>query len=596
MSFKHNLAQLASEILTPLVPGGVRPENVLINLTDAHFTGHYTLVLFPFIKSTGKNPQELGQWLGTELQQRVDYIQGFELVKGFLNLEIKAGAWKESMSLLAKKIQEKPEEKGAIVIEFPSPNTNKPLHLGHLRNIFLGTSLSRILEENGFRVIPVCLYNDRGTNISKSMLMYMEAKQKLTPENSGIKPDKLVGDYYVSYNDALKKEIAKIQTEQNISSAEEAKKLSELEKKVAELTVQWENENPEVRDLWKMMNGWFYAGVEKTYEKLDVKFEKTYYESDVYNLGKETVAEGLEKGIFYKKEDGSVAIDLTDVGLDEKVVLRSNGTSVYITQDMALAYQKQKEFTFEKSIYVVGNEQDYHFKVLIEILKRLGLKASDNLYHLSYGMVELPTGKMKTREGTVVEADELLEEVIEVAREKANEQGKLSEVTDAEKEKVYREIGIGGLRYFILKVDPKKRIIFIPEESIDFNGNTASFIQYMYARTRSILRNAKTMGWNENAANPYDSYIPTVQETQLLRNIAEYPEVIRQAGEEYSPALIANYVYQLAAGYSSYYHDHKILKEADEATRNFRISLTALTGDIIRKSLYLLGIECPERM
>ncbi len=467
-------------------------KDILINTTPADFTGDYTIVLFPFIKKLRMKPDELAEAISTDLKSKLRAYQNHNLVKGFLNIELTPAFWSNSLGEVLNNdhfgFSKKGSKNKGIMVEYPSPNTNKPLHLGHLRNIFLGSSLANIMEANGYTVYRTCLYNDRGTNISKSMWAYQHASTKHTPENSGIKGDHIVGDYYVRFSDLYKAEIKEL-VETGLTE-EQAKKQSKLEKEIAELTVQWELKLPEVVELWKTMNSWFYAGVRKTYERLDLHFDKEYYESEVYNRGRETVEEGLKKGIFYQKEDSSVWIDLTDAGLDQKLVLRSNGTTVYITQDIALVYQKQKDFNFQRSVYVVGNEQEYHFKVLFEILKRLGLKGSEHLHHLSYGMVELPTGKMKSREGTVVDADDILDEVVNIAKEKANEQGKLAEVSADEKEKIYESIGVGALRYFLLKVDPVKKMIYNPAESIDFNGNTAPFIQYIYARTQSLKRNA----------------------------------------------------------------------------------------------------------
>lgn len=601
MNLQLELAQHCASILNQLsnTAEKIESKDILINLTPPEYPGDYTLVLFPFVKKLGMNPQQLGEAVGHALLASDARIENFNIVKGFLNLELKKSYWNQLLSEISNNesfgISNHDEKSENVIIEYPSPNTNKPLHLGHLRNIFLGFSLSRILEANGHKVYQVCLYNDRGTNISKSMLAYLRSKKKLTPESSGIKGDKLVGDYYVAYNELSKKAIQEL-IAQGLSE-EEAKKQNPLEKEISDLTVRWESGDEEVVALWKTMNGWFYEGVEQTYKMLDLKFDKFYYESDVYNLGRQTVKEGLEKGVFFQKPDGSVWIDLTDVGLDEKLVLRSNGTTVYITQDIALAYQKQKDFEFDRSIYVVGNEQDYHFKVLFEILRRLGMKASDKLYHLSYGMVELPTGKMKSREGTVVDADDLIEDVIKIAKETANEQGKLSEVDESKKEEIYKQIGIGALRYFILKVDPKKKMIFNPQESIDFNGNTGPFIQYIYARTQSLLRNAAQMGLAVDVNQErYNNYTPNQKEAQLIRWIAQFPMVVNEAGTMYSPALVANYVYELACLFSNFYHDYKVLKEENVDARQFRLLLTAQTGRTIQKALYLLGIEAPERM
>lgn len=588
--------------------------DILINTTPGDFTGDYTIVLFPFIKKLGLKPDELAEGIATDIQSKLSAYQDHNLVKGFLNIELSPAFWSEALNNILNNekfgiLKAGDIDKG-ILIEYPSPNTNKPLHLGHLRNIFLGSSLSNIMEANGYNVFRTCLYNDRGTNISKSMWAYQHSSTKNTPENSGIKGDHLVGDYYVQYNAQLNIELEQITNDKKLEDLfpiedkdrkekikAEAKKFSKLEKEIGELTVQWELKIPEVRELWKTMNSWFYTGVKDTFKRLEVKFDKEYYESDVYNLGRETVQEGLSKGVFYQKEDTSVWIDLTDSGLDHKLVLRSNGTTVYITQDIALVYEKLKDFNFQRSVYVVGNEQDYHFKVLFEILKRLGLKGSEHLYHLSYGMVELPTGKMKSREGTVVDADDILDEVISIAKEKANEQGKLAEVSDSDKQKIYEDIGIGALRYFLLKVDPVKKMIYNPEESIDFNGNTAPFIQYIYARTQSLKRNAEAQSIKlftfEEASN---SYVPNNSEMKLTRTLLGFPEVIWEAGANYSPALIANYVYQVASEFSTFYHDYKVLKEENEAARSYRFHLSQKVGATIREALKLLCIETPERM
>lgn len=574
-------------------------KDVLVNLTPGDFTGDYTIVLFPFIKKLGIKPDELAEGIAIYLQKQLPAYKAHNLVKGFLNIELTSNYWAENFKsiLVNQTFGQQPlgsRNKG-IMIEYPSPNTNKPLHLGHLRNIFLGASLSNILKANGYTVYQTCLYNDRGTNISKSMWAYLKDPNKKDPSSSRIKGDHLVGDYYVEFSNAYKKEIAEL-TATGLTE-EEAKKRSQLDKEIAELTVQWELKIPEVRDLWKKMNGWFYEGVQKTFDRLHLKFDKEYFESEVYDKGRETVTEGLNKGIFYQKEDTSVWIDLTDINLDQKLVLRANGTTVYMTQDIALVYQKQKDFDFERSVYVVGNEQDYHFKVLFEILKRLGLKGTEHLHHLSYGMVELPTGKMKSREGTVVDADDILEEVISIAKEKANEQGKLSEVSDSEKENIYEAIGIGALRYFLLKVDPVKKMIYNPAESIDFNGNTAPFIQYIHARTQSLKRNALAQSIDIlSYEKAIEKYSPNAVETKLIRTINEFPIVIEEAGNNYSPALIANYVYQIASEFSTFYHDYKVLKEEDVSARSFRYHLSQKTGQIISDSLGLLGISAPDRM
>ncbi|MCZ2443523.1 MAG: arginine--tRNA ligase [Flavobacteriales bacterium] len=600
MNVFTELAQRVALYLSSLKPEvTIQPLEVQIKLTPAEFEGDYTVVVFPFAKKLGLLPDQVASDLGQALCQNWEMLGGFNVVKGFLNFSFTKVYWKAKLSEITASphwgVKEVGSKAATVMIEYPSPNTNKPLHLGHLRNIFLGYSLSRIFEANGNRVIQVCLYNDRGTNISKSMLAYLKSENKKTPASSGIKGDKLVGDYYVQYN-----EMSKLAQEKLVAQGltpEQAKQENPLDKEIAEMTVKWEAGDEAVRLLWKMMNDWFYQGVAETYNLLGLSYDKLYFESDVYNLGRETVKDGLEKGVFYQKEDGSVWIDLTDVGLDQKLVLRSNGTTVYITQDIALAYQKQKDFDFQHSIYVVGNEQDYHFKVLFEILKRLGMNCADHVYHLSYGMVELPSGKMKSREGTVVDADDLIEEVFSIAQQMANEQGKLSELASTQREQIYRQIGMGALRYFILKVDPKKKMIFNPQESIDFNGNTGPFIQYTHARICSILRQAESVGLYPDAEkNNWQDYKPVKAEISLIRKLDYFPMIVAEAAAQYSPALMANYLYEIASDYSSYYHDYSILKEPSAAGRLFRLALSASARKVIAQALYLIGIEAPERM
>jgi arginyl-tRNA synthetase len=473
-------------------------------------------------------------------------------------------------------------------LEYPSPNTNKPLHLGHLRNVFLGHSVSRILEASGKRVIPVCLFNDRGIHICKSMVAKNLFLPDATPESTGMKPDKFVGDCYVRFSEAYKTQVNELVA--GGMSKELAEKEAPLQKAVEEMLIKWEENDPDVRALWAEMNGWCYAGMQTTFDRLGIHFQKKYYESDIYNIGKETVQEGLEKGVFFTRPDGSVWVNLTDAGLDEKVVLRANGTSIYITQDMAIAYQKQRDFSFDQSIYVVGNEQDYHFKVLFEILRRLGMKAADRLYHLSYGMVELPTGKMKSREGTVVDADDLLDEMTEIARQKAEDAGKSADFTSAEKAKLYAEIGYGALRYFILKVDPKKRMIFNPEESIDMQGNTGPFIQYTHARCKSVLRRADAVGTH------FGDYIPQEKEWKIIRRMAQLSEVVSVSAAKLDPSGVAAFAYELAKEFNQFYQDISILNEPDAHAKAFRIQLTEITANALKRALYLLGMEAPERM
>lgn len=570
----------------------IAEQDILLNPIPADFDGDVSVVLFPFVKISAKRPDELGQILGLHLQEHIAFIQKFEVVKGFLNLTFHAQYWKESLLEIrnageAFGIKSAASDAESVLIEYPSPNTNKPLHLGHLRNIFLGQSVSRLWEAQGKKVIPVCLYNDRGTNISKSMVAWQRFANGATPASTSTKGDHFVGDYYVKFSEAYKYEV-QLGMDRGLSE-EEAKKQSLLQQEVERLTLAWEAGDPEVRELWRTMNNWVYEGFKESFDRLGIRFEKSYYESDVYHLGKETVEEGLKKGIFYKHEDGSVRIDLQDVGLDEKVLLRSNGTSIYITQDIAVAYEKQKDFQYDSSVYVVGNEQDYHFKVLFEILKRLEMKASDKLYHLSYGMVELPSGKMKSREGTVVDADVLLDEMENEARKTAEEQGKLENLSEAEKEELYKMVGNAALRYFILRVDPKKRMIFNPAESIDFQGQTGPFIQYTHARIRSILRQGNNSE-NGDWANPEG------KEISVISTLQRYPSAVEHAAEKMDPSHLASYVFELAKEFNQFYHECPVLKEENNSKKNLRLEICRATADVLKKGMYLLGCAVPERM
>jgi arginyl-tRNA synthetase len=572
--------------------------DIAFQKTRKEFEGEITLVTFPLIKISGKSPEITGTEIGAYLKQNTDLIKEFNVVKGFLNFSMSDKIWLAYFTdILAKDTYalELPGTSGStVMIEYPSPNTNKPLHLGHLRNIFLGASLAEILKARGHKVIHACLYNDRGTNISKSMLAWQLFGKGATPQSTGKKGDKLVGDFYVEYANAYKKEITELK--QKGLTEEEAEKQSDLAKQVNDLTVAWENNDPEVRNLWKTMNGWVYNGLEATYNALGIKADKNYYESDVYNLGKQTVLEGLEKNIFYQKEDSSVWIDLTNDGLDHKLVLRSNGTSVYITQDIATANEKERDFRIDKSIYVVGNEQDYHFKVLFLILKKLGRKYADNLYHLSYGMVELPTGKMKSREGTVVDADDLIEGMIETARETTTELGKTEGLTASEANNLFKILGLGALRYFILKVDPKKKMLFDPTESIDFNGHTGPFIQYTHARIQSVLRKSNlTSEAIKKTEIPVD-YKLHQKEIELIYLLSEFKTIIKEAEITYSPALVANYVYEIAKNYNQFYHELSVLNADTEAQKLIRIQLSYKCALVIKQAMQLLCVEVPDRM
>jgi arginyl-tRNA synthetase len=569
------------------------PENLVqIQKTRKEFEGDYTVVIFPFLKWSRKSPEQTAKDLGDILLKRLDIIDSVNVIKGFLNIKLKPSFW---LGKLPEYIADKnfgffaPTNR-RFMVEYSSPNTNKPLHLGHIRNILLGWSVSNILEACGHEVVKVNLVNDRGIHICKSMLAWLNFGEGETPELSGKKGDHLVGDYYVRFDKEYKSQIKEL-VSKGMEQAE-AENTAPVFVEAREMLRKWEAKDPETIALWKKMNAWVYAGFDETYAKLGVSFDKTYYESNTWVLGKKIVEEGLSKGIFFKKDDGSVWIDLTGDGLDQKLLLRSDGTSVYITQDLGTAEQRFDEYRFDKLLYVVGNEQNYHFQVLKLILLKLGYKWSDDIYHLSYGMVELPEGKMKSREGTVVDADDLIEEMIRTAREVSEELGKLEEMTGEEANNIVNMIGLGALKYFILKVDPKKTMLFNPKESIDFNGNTASFIQYTHARIKSVLRKNEGLSF----ADEVNDATPDSKEIELIKLIETFPETVKLAGENFSPALIANYVYDLAKEYNQFYHDYPILKEANTANRNMRLALSYQIAEILKKSMYLLGINVPDKM
>ncbi|MDR2382284.1 MAG: arginine--tRNA ligase [Prevotellaceae bacterium] len=569
------------------------PENLVqIQKTRKEFEGDYTVVIFPFLKWSGKPPEQTAKDLGNSLLKRWDIIDSVNVIKGFLNIKLKPSFW---LGKLLEYVADKnfgffaPTNK-RFMVEYSSPNTNKPLHLGHIRNILLGWSVSNILEACGHEVVKVNLVNDRGIHICKSMLAWLNFGNGQTPELAGKKGDHLVGDYYVRFDKEYKSQIKEL-VAKGVEQAE-AENAAPVFVEAREMLRKWEAKDPETIALWEKMNGWVYAGFDETYAKLGVSFDKIYYESNTWVLGKKIVEEGLSKGIFFKKDDGSVWIDLTDEGLDQKLLLRSDGTSVYITQDLGTAEQRFDEYRFDKLLYVVGNEQNYHFQVLKLILLKLGYKWSDDIYHLSYGMVELPEGKMKSREGTVVDADDLIEEMIRTAREVSEELGKLDEMTGEEADNIVNMIGLGALKYFILKVDPKKTMLFNPKESIDFNGNTASFIQYTHARIKSVLRKNEELPF----ADELDEATPDSKELELIKLIEAFPETVKLAGENFSPALIANYVYDLAKEYNQFYHDYPILKEANTANRNMRLALSYQVAEILKKGMYLLGINVPDKM
>ncbi|WP_454974579.1 arginine--tRNA ligase [Capnocytophaga gingivalis] len=577
---------------------GIAMENVEIQQTRKEFEGDYTLVLFPLLKHIKANPQEIGEKLGDYLSSHALWegqpiVSGYNVVKGFLNLSICENYFLHFLHQIApeKDYGKKPitKDSPAVIVEYSSPNTNKPLHLGHIRNNLLGFSMAKIIEATGKKVYKTQIINDRGIHICKSMIAWQLFGKGETPESTGEKGDKLVGKYYVLFDKAYKEEIAGL-----ISAGktkEEAEREAPIFLKAQEMLRLWEQGDPETLALWRQMNQWVYDGFEVTYHNLGVSFDRNYYESETYLLGKDIVQRGLDEGVFYRKEDGSVWIDLTAEGLDEKLVLRSDGTSVYITQDLGTATKRiEEDFPkVEGMIYTVGNEQDYHFKVLFLILQKLGYTWAKNLYHLSYGMVELPNGKMKSREGTVVDADDLMEEMVQVAQELSQELGKLEGYSDQQKEQLYRVIGLGALKYYILKVDPKKKIAFNPQESIDFQGNTGPFIQYTYARIQSILRRA------ENCELPKSVSLHP-KEKELIKLLSLFPEVVQNAADTYSPALIANYVYDLVKEFNSFYQNVSILGEEDTDKRSLRVHLSRKVGEVIAIGFDLLGIEVPERM
>ncbi len=585
---KQNISKALNELYQ------VQTDNIAIEPTKSDFTGDFTFVVFPYLKQSKKNPEQTATEIGEWMKANVPVVAGFNVIKGFLNLELNNQVWFDFLSqnfnnatygLAAKNSKQK------VLVEYSSPNTNKPLHLGHIRNNLLGYSISRIMQANGFAVNTCNLVNDRGIHICKSMLAWMKAGMSETPENTGIKGDHLVGKYYVLFDKQYKAEIKELVAKG--LSEEDAEKQVPCILEAQELLRKWEAGDEETIAIWKKMNAWVYAGFDVTYKKLGVSFDKYYYESDTYLLGKDIVQEGLDKGVFFKKENGSVWVDLTAGGLDEKLVLRADGTSVYITQDMGTAELKYHDFNCERSIYVVGNEQEYHFKVLQLILQKLGKPYAAGIYHLSYGMVELPDGKMKSREGTVVDADDLINEMLETATNTTAELGKTEGLSQEQVEKLNEMIAMGALKYFLLKVDPRKKMLFNPKESIDFHGNTGPFVQYTHARIRSVLRNAgnidfSKVNFNEVTLHPH--------EKNLLETLYKYPAVIAEAGNEMNPAAIANNAFEVAKTYNQFYHELSILKEANEHQRAFRVMICMLTAYVIKSSFELLGIQVPEQM
>ena len=593
MNIEHFLSDaIRRSVETLYGPSG--DEQLQIQKTRREFEGDYTLVVFPLLRRSRKSPEATATEIGERLMADHPQFRGFNVVKGFLNLSLDDAFWGERFTEIASDTgfgQAQPTGR-TVMIEYSSPNTNKPLHLGHIRNNLLGYSVARILEANGHRVIKANLVNDRGIHICKSMLAWQRYGNGETPASTGMKGDHLVGKYYVEFDRHYKQEVHDLVSVGR--SEEEARREAPILRDAQEMLRRWEARDPEVYSLWEKMNGWVYDGFDVTYKALGVDFDKVYYESQTYLLGKSLVEEGLRKGVFYRRDDNSVWIDLTADGLDEKLLLRGDGTSVYMTQDLGTAFRRFEENRLDDMIYVVGNEQNYHFQVLKLILKKLGYEEwSDHITHLSYGMVELPEGKMKSREGTVVDADDLITAMIATAREMSEELGKLDDCTPAEAAEVARMVGLGALKYFILKVDPKKTMLFDPHESIDFNGNTGPFIQYTHARIRSILRKAAEAGIDFEAA-PYVRFVP--EETALVKTLAEYPAVVKAAGESFAPSIVGAYAYELSKQFNAYYHDHSILREKDAAVRAMRLRLACVVARVIRSATELLGIEVPERM
>ena len=605
MNIEQKLVASVISGLKALYGQDVPAAQVQLQKTKKEFEGHLTLVVFPFLRMSKKGPEQTAQEIGEYLQANESSVSTFNVIKGFLNLTIASSAWIELLNGIHADAQygivSATDKSPLVMIEYSSPNTNKPLHLGHVRNNLLGNALANIIAANGNKVVKTNIVNDRGIHICKSMLAWLKYGNGETPESSGKKGDHLIGDYYVAFDKHYKAEVkelmAKFQGEG--LSEEEAKAKAESEsplmKEAREMLVKWEASDPEVRALWKKMNDWVYVGFDETYRMMGVTFDKIYYESETYLEGKEKVMEGLEKGFFYRKEDGSVWADLTGEGLDHKLLLRADGTSVYMTQDIGTAKLRFADFPIDKMIYVVGNEQNYHFQVLSILLDKLGFDWGKGLVHFSYGMVELPEGKMKSREGTVVDADDLMAEMINTAKETSGELGKLDGLTQEEADNIARIVGLGALKYFILKVDARKNMTFNPKESIDFNGNTGPFIQYTYARIQSVLRKAKEAGITVPAQLPLGIEL-SEKEEGLIQMIADFATVVKQAGEDYSPSLIANYTYDLVKEYNQFYHDFSILREENEAVKIFRLALSENVAKVVRLGMGLLGIEVPDRM
>lgn len=597
MNIEQTLANSVKAAVKELFSAEVSEQMIQIPKTKKEFEGDFTIVVFPFLKISKKSPEETAKMLGEFLSANESLVANYNVIKGFLNISIDTNYWLSVLNVINADNQygfvKQTEKSPLVMVEYSSPNTNKPLHLGHVRNNLLGSSLCRILAANGNKVVKTNIVNDRGIHICKSMVAWLKFGNGETPASSGKKGDHLVGDYYVCFDKEYKKQIAELVAQGQ--TEEEAKKNAPIMLEAQEMLRKWESGDAETIALWKTMNSWVYAGFDETYKKMGVDFDKIYYESETYLEGKKKVLEGLEKGVFYKREDGSVWADLTQNGLDEKLLLRADGTSVYMTQDIGTAKKRFDDYPIDKMIYVVGNEQNYHFQVLSILLDRLNFEFGKSLVHFSYGMVELPEGKMKSREGTVVDADDLMEEMIETAKKISKELGKLDGLTTEEENNISRIVGLGALKYFILKVDPRKNMLFNPKESIDFNGNTGPFIQYTYARIQSILRKYKEKGGALENIKVADISL-SQKEIEVIAKMYEFADVVRQAGMDYSPSAIANYVYDLVKEYNQFYHDYSILNEENTSLKDFRVLLSANVAKIISNGMSLLGIEVPERM
>ncbi|MBS3807761.1 MAG: arginine--tRNA ligase [Bacteroidales bacterium] len=597
MNIESRISAKVQKALVRLYDTEISPDKIQIQRTRKDFTGDFTVVVFPFLRFSKLPPEQTGEEIGNFLKDQLDEISGFNVIKGFLNLTIDNTFWVRFLNSMNQRdhiydLYTEPSNR-KIVVEYSSPNTNKPLHLGHIRNNLLGFSVSRILQATGHQVRKVNLVNDRGIHICKSMLAWQKWGEEETPATRGIKGDHLVGDYYVRFEQEYKKQVADLIAKGK--SKEEAEKEAPIIQEARELLNRWEKDDPETMELWKKMNGWVLEGFNETYQALGIDFDKVYYESEVYKLGREEVKKGLDQGIFFAQQDGSVWADLAEKDLDQKLLLRSDGTSVYITQDIGTAIQRYREFEFDEHIYVVGNEQNYHFQVLKILLDKLGYSWAEHLHHLAYGMVELPEGKMKSREGTVVDADDLIREMLATAGQMTEESGKVGNFSEEEQKKIYRSIGLGALKYFILKVDPKKNMTFDPRESVDFNGNTGPFIQYSYARINSLLSKAA----ERSISIPREINIHNNlndKEIQLIKLIHQFPSILAEAAEEMNPAEVANFIYELAREFNQFYHDHSVLSAESKEVVQLRILLSVQVSRVIREAMWLLGIDLPERM